>query len=146
MFGKMLLEPKYSIGKKTYDFLESCSPNSVKKSDVEWLEHMKNEITVDMLRGFNCSRKQLNDILPYCKGVVEEFLYKRVYTNLLGGQIIETEPAEDLKDFDQTIKYIVRFGRCLAPSIQVLMVCRAMASFDYEYDLNGITSLMQTGV
>jgi len=37
MFGKMLLETKYSLGGKVDDFLDRCRPTSVERRDVEWL-------------------------------------------------------------------------------------------------------------
>lgn len=63
MFGKMLLEEKYSIGKKTLEFVRVIKPiagTRIDKQDIVWIEEMKNEISDDMLKGFNCSRKQLN--------------------------------------------------------------------------------------
>lgn len=95
MFGKMLLETKYSLGGKVKDFLEKCRPITVERRDVEWLEQMKEEVSGDMLRGFNCSRKQLDGILPYCRHVVEEFLYSRVYSGLYHEEELQVAPLED---------------------------------------------------
>jgi hypothetical protein len=32
-----------------------------------------------MLEGFNCSRKELTQILCFCRTIVEEFLYSRIF-------------------------------------------------------------------
>lgn len=149
MFGKMLLEEKYSIGKKTLEFVGLLRPlQRVARQDVRWIEEMKNEVSSDMLRGFNCSRKQLNEILPYCRTVIEQFMYERIYGELFA-QKAAMPAAEDLNDlaqeYAQTAKDLVKLSAIVTPSLQVLQVFRVITSFDYEYGLEGRQSLTQTG-
>ncbi len=95
---------------------------------------MKDEISSDMLSGFNCSRKQLNDILPCCRIVIEEFLYEKIYGDLFSykGSMPSAENLNDLADeFKQTASNIVRLSCIIAPSLQVLQIYKIVTSFDY---------------
>ncbi len=67
------------MGQKIKSFLEAIPKGDICLGTVEWIENMKNEVVEDMLEGFNCSRKELTQILCYCRIVVEEFLYMRVF-------------------------------------------------------------------
>lgn len=78
MYSKMLLEENYSMGQKVNAFL-SASNDSISLQNIEWIENVKNEMVSDMLEGFNCSRKELTQILCFCRTVVEEFLYSRIF-------------------------------------------------------------------
>lgn len=79
MFSRMLVESNYTLGKKiltvfnklkSEQSMENCS-----KSDIHWLHTALNEISDDLLQGFNCSRKELLEILAYCRKSVEQYYY-----------------------------------------------------------------------
>lgn len=126
MFGKMLLETKYSVGEKIEDFLRMCQPDTVERKDIQWLEQMKEEVSADMLRGFNCSRVQLDGILPYCRHVVEEFLYSRVYAGLYQHSLQAVPLHKEYEDFERTVSQIVRFARCPIPGLQNILIGRIL--------------------
>jgi hypothetical protein len=63
MFSRMLVDSNYSLGQKIMSVLgkfkgeervENCT-----KDDLHWLHEALNEISDDLLQGFNCSRKEL---------------------------------------------------------------------------------------
>lgn len=51
------------MGQKTRQFLDKIGRYNlskiVDKSIVRWIEEMKSEMVQDLLKGFNCSRKEL---------------------------------------------------------------------------------------
>lgn len=79
MFSKMLVDSNYSLGQKILAVLnkfkgeervENCS-----KDDIHWLHEALNEVSDDLLQGFNCSRKELLEILAYCRKSVEQYFH-----------------------------------------------------------------------
>lgn len=46
--------------------------------DVAWVEGLKSELIEDLLKDFNCSRKELLDILCFCGMAMENYLYERL--------------------------------------------------------------------
>lgn len=79
MFSRMLVDGNYSLGQKMLSVLcklkdeqrvEDCS-----KDDLYWLHEALSEVSTDLLQGFNCSRKELLEILAYCRKSVEQYFY-----------------------------------------------------------------------
>ena len=64
------------------------------------------EITDDMLKGFNCTRKELLEILSHCRQAVEDFYHHRKFKlpTWKGGSI----EAEVLERIPQTVKAFLK--------------------------------------
>jgi hypothetical protein len=81
MFSRMLVDSNYSLGKKMETVCDKYSGEtqiaSYSKDELRWLSSALAEMSKDLLQGFNCSRKELLEILAYCRKSVEEYFHTR---------------------------------------------------------------------
>jgi len=79
MFSRMLVDGNYGLGQKmqavSRRFKEEAKLETISKDDLMWLSEALNEISDDLLLGFNCSRKELLEILAYCRKSVEQYFH-----------------------------------------------------------------------
>jgi hypothetical protein len=75
----MLVDGNYSLGQKILSILSKFKDeekiDSCSKDDLHWLHEALSEISDDLLQGFNCSRKELLEILLYCRKSVEQYFH-----------------------------------------------------------------------
>ncbi len=85
MFSRMLVDTNYSIGKRitiiVNQFKDKKNIEDLKFTELIWLNSAIGEVTEEMLEGFNCSRKELYEILGYCRKSVENYFYNCVEQN-----------------------------------------------------------------
>ena len=81
MFRRMLVDSNYTLGKKMQvvceKFYKDKQTSSASKDELRWLTAALAEMSKDLLQGFNCSRKELLEILAYCRKSVEEYFHTR---------------------------------------------------------------------
>jgi hypothetical protein len=100
-----------------------------------------------MQEGFNCSRKELTQILCFCRIVVEEFLYSRIFPNV-GEQPVGKFDLKDpmLQHFPNTIKELLKLNTTISPTLFDKQSYYVLTAMDLEYDkhrqkneANGVT-------
>ena len=79
MFGRMLVEKNYTLGREIQEvglrFEDEPQLEQCPRGELRWLAAALNEISDDLLEGFNCSRKELLEILAYCRKSVEVYFF-----------------------------------------------------------------------
>lgn len=81
MFSRMLVDANYTLGRKMQlvceRFNSEAQIEAASKDELRWLSEALSEMSRDLLQGFNCSRKELLEILAYCRKSVEEYFHNR---------------------------------------------------------------------
>ena len=82
MYHKIFTDKKYSIGRKMGRLLEEAGSEEIigqQKTDSLIIIGGIREITADMLKSFNCTRKELLEILCHCRKTVEDYYHDRIF-------------------------------------------------------------------
>lgn len=113
MYHKMYVDRNYSMGRKMNKLVsntkEQLNEHSNKQAAII-IGGLK-EVTSDMLKSFNCTRKELLEILCHCRKTVEDYYHDRKFKLKSKEKIqfekglIETEIAEKIP---QTVKSFYR--------------------------------------
>ena len=79
MYSRMLVESNYSLAQKIAVVLNRYRNENrienLSKEELRWLSDSMSEISDNLLQGFNCSRKELLEILSYFRKSVELFFH-----------------------------------------------------------------------
>ena len=125
------------MGQKAKAFLDKIGKHSLakhlEKHLVRWTEEMKNEMVQDLLKGFNCSRKELTEILPFCRSTIEEFLYSRIFLD--EGEVKEVDATST--HFRNTVKQIQKLNYTVSPGQLQREFFWVSAAYETEYPSSG---------
>jgi hypothetical protein len=135
MYSKMLLEEHYSMGQKVTSFLSVVS-RTVSLQNIQWIEEVKNEMVEDMLEGFNCSRKELTQILCFCRTVVEEFLYSRIFPLEQPERLVlpSNDEGRLWGRYPEATRELLRLDTIVCPSLFDRQVYYVSAAFQAEFE------------
>lgn len=130
MYGKMLLEQNYSIGKKVSEYYLHELPSSIDYEDVVWVEGLKGELIEDLLKDFNCSRRELIDILCFCSMALENYLYDRIVPRITTDKDHRKPPA---CGYPLTLSQIYKLLIIRSPMLFDRQIYHIVSIFEFEY-------------
>ena len=106
-------------------FNKDVELTSASKEELRWLSLALGEISRDLLQGFNCSRKELLEILAYCRKSVEEYFNTR-HNQHIANKGITT--AKESSTFPSEIRELEKITPCTYR--ELLKLENAMTTMD----------------